>query len=84
MLRGMTGLPMGEFIRDVYLNVLCVTAVAVVLPAVSAGLMPGGFRGFLMSVCVCVASAGLSVLFVGCSRGERNNIWSFVRNGGKL
>lgn len=84
MLRGMTGLPMGEFIRDVYLNVLCVTAVAVVLPAVSAGLMPGGFRGFLISACVCMASACLSVLFVGCSRGERNNIWSFVRNGGKL
>ena len=75
---------MGEFVRNVYLNVVSVTAVAVVLPAVSAGLMPGGLWGFLISACVCVASAGLSVLFVGCSRGERNNIWSFVRTGGKL
>ena len=84
MLGGMTGLPMGEFVRNVYLNVVSVTAVAVVLPVLSSGLMPGGFWGFLMSACICVVSAALSVLFVGCSRAERNNIRSFVRTGGKL
>ena len=83
MLRGMTGLPMGEFVKNVYVNVAFVTVAAVILPALVAGVLPDDLWGFLLSVCICVLSAGLSVLWVGCSRGERNSIWSFVRKGVK-
>ena len=36
MLRGMTGLPMGEFVKNVYVNVAFVTVAAVILPALVA------------------------------------------------
>lgn len=78
LLRGMVGLSVGEFFRKVYLNVIAVAAVAVILPMCLHGLMPEGYVGFMMSALLCVAAAGLSVLFVGMDKTERHSALSMI------
>lgn len=78
MLKGMIGLDASGFVKRVYLNVSYVVAVAVVVPLLAEHLLPDGLTGFLLSVCISSASAGLSVLFVGCSRNEREEIFSVI------
>ena len=74
MLKGMIGIAVGRFLKNVYLNILLVAVTALSLPFVLCPMLPDTFLGFLASVAVCVASAGLSVTFIGLSRGERNEI----------
>ncbi len=82
MLRGMVGLRMGEYVRDVYIKVLAVTAAAAVPPLLVCGNLPSGFWGFCLSALLCVVSAGLSVLFIGCGRDERCEMYSMMRRKG--
>ena len=79
MLRGMIGLPAGDFIRKVYLNVMAVSSVSLALPLMICRLLPEGFWGFATSVAVCVLSATLSVSFIGLSRSERREIVSMIK-----
>ena len=79
MLRGMIGLPAGDFIRKVYLNVLSVSSVALVVPLIICRLLPEGFWGFAASVAICVLSAMLSVSFIGLSGSERREIVSMIK-----
>ncbi len=79
MLRGMMGLDVWKYIHDVYLKVWMVVAVALIVPLLVCGLMPADFPGFCLSVSVCVLSACLSAIFVGCSGDERRGILSMIR-----
>ena len=40
--------------------------------------MPEGLAGFCLSVLLCVACAGISILFVGCTRSERKEMVSMI------
>ena len=74
MLKKMLGFPVREYLRRVYINVFKVTAVAVLIPTVLHGFIPGGFLGFVLGVAICVLCAGLSILFIGCSKSERQEL----------
>ena len=78
LLKSMIGLSPGEFIRRVYLRVMIVAAAASALPLLSIGLMPEGFSGFCFSVALCVISAAASILFIGCSSKEREEVIAMV------
>ena len=78
LLKSMIGLSPGEFIRRVYLRVMIVAAAASALPLLSIGLMPDGFSGFCLSVALCVISAAASILFIGCSSKEREEVIAMV------
>ncbi len=78
MMRGMIGLPVWRFLKEVYLNVLAVAAIAGVVMLPVHRLMPDGLGGFLLSCCACVVVAGLSVCFVGLAKQERGVLWSKV------
>ena len=80
MLKGMIGLPVGDFLKRVYMNVLGTTALSLVIPLAVQGFLPDTFWGFIISAAVCVASAGLSVLAFGLSRGERHEICCWIKN----
>ena len=54
-------------------------AAALALPLALVRLMPGGFWGFCLSVLLCVGCAGLSVLFVGCGKTERKEMYDYLR-----
>lgn len=79
MLKGMIGLPVREFIMKVYMNVICVSAVALIIPWALDGCLPDDFMGFLASVFICVASALLSVVILGLSRWERHEIMDMIK-----
>ena len=78
LLKSMIGLSPGEFIRRVYLRVVIVAAAASALPLLSIGFMPDGFSGFCLSVALCVISAAASILFIGCSSKEREEVIAMV------
>lgn len=83
MLRGMIGLPFGNFLKKVYLNVLLVSAAALAVPSVAGPYLPAGFWGFAASAAVCMCSAALSVLVLGLSRYERREICDMIMKGFK-
>ena len=82
MLRRMIGLPLKDFISDVFLRVVMVILVSVILPVLSVGFLPEGFAGFASSVLICLASAGCSVVFIGLKRCERHELAAMLRKGG--
>ena len=81
MLRRQIDFSVISFITRVYLNVLSVSAVAVILPLVMNFLPCGqsGLMYFIANVAVCVLSAALAIFFVGCSKAERGELIGFVR-----
>ena len=80
MLKGMIGLPVGDFLKKVYMNVLGTTALSLVIPFAVQRFLPETIWGFIASVTLCVVSAGLSVLAFGLSRGERHEISRWINN----
>lgn len=80
MLRGMIGLPAGDFLKKVYLNVIAVSAAALVVPLVADPALPDTFSGFAASVTICVCSAGLSVMFIGLRASERRELASMLKD----
>lgn len=78
LLKDMIGLSPVIYIRKVYVNVISVLAVALLVPSVSYGVIPDGFAGFFIRVLICILSAGISILFVGCSSNERQKIVTFL------
>lgn len=83
LLKKMIGLSPGEFLTKVYMRVLAVAMVAVTVPLLVSGWLSDTFAGFCVSVAVCVLSAALSILFIGCAAEERRMIMSmiFARKG---
>ena len=79
MLKGMIGLPVGDFLKKVYMNVLGTTALSLAVPFVIHGFLPDTIWGVIISVTLCVISAGLSVLTFGLSRGERHEISCWIK-----
>lgn len=70
-LRKMAGLPMMHFVRNVLVNVIIVTIIAVILPFIIHISMPLGWQRFLAVGFMSVVSVLLSILFIGCTRSER-------------
>lgn len=79
MLRGMIGLPVRSYIREVLFNLLVVIVMALLLPSVVFTFNCDTFLYFICSCFICVLSAALSVYLLGCSSGERN----FIREKAK-
>ena len=79
MLKGMIGLPVSDFLKKVYMNVLGTTALSLAVPFVIHGFLPDTIWGVIISVTLCVISAGLSVLTFGLSRGERHEISCWIK-----
>ena len=71
MLRGMIGLPVRSYVREVLFNLLVVTAVAMILPSSVSLVYSDTFIYFVSSCFVSVLSAALSIYLLGCSSGER-------------
>ncbi len=82
MLRGMMGLDVWKYVRDVYFKVLAVAAAALVLPVLLCRQLPDDFWGFCLNVLICVISTVFSVLFIGCGRSERSEMAAMIRRKG--
>ena len=78
LLRKMVGLSPKEFFVQVYIKVCAVSVVSLVLPLFASSLMPEGFAGFCASALLCVICAGISILYIGCTRSERKEMLSMI------
>lgn len=78
LLKTMVGLDSKAFVKGVWLNVTAVSAAAIPLPLLAGSFMPYGFAGFCASAAICVLSAALSILYVGCSRNERLEMFNMI------
>ena len=78
MLNRMTGLQVKSFLNRVYVNVLLVTVAALPVPMVLGMSLGTNCSVSLMNIAVCMLMAGLSILFVGCSRKERGEVMLFI------
>ena len=85
MLRRMVGLPVRDFIAKVYINILCVSAISLILSIVGRCLLPVFPFRFIPVAAICVVAALVSIYWVGCSGKERawarQKFASFVRYG---
>ena len=78
MLRRTMQFPVREYLKRVYWNIIRVTVVAAVVASSLQNLVPEGWLGFALGVAACVMCAGLSVLFIGCSSSERQELLQMV------
>lgn len=80
MLEKMIGLSVRDFIIRVYLNVVAVASAALILPLATSLFAPADFCGFVIKASAALLSAGLSILYVGCSKRERKDLSGYIRN----
>ena len=74
MLKGMIGLEVKRYMRQVYINVIIVTLVAAIAPGILAAKLTEGFLSFVIITLVAVGSTLMSSFYLGCSKSEREFI----------
>lgn len=84
MLKGMTSLPLGRFLGQVYLRQLAVTAIAFI-PSfwLSSLLDNGSFVSVLASCCMSVVITAVVILYAGLEGGERRTLVSKLKRRGE-
>lgn len=76
-LRKMIGLSLTSFMKDVLVNITLVTICSSVVPLILRLTMPYGWLRFMTILLSSLLITSLSILFLGCKKGER----SFIVNG---
>lgn len=80
MLKRMVKLPVLFFCKSVLLNILFVSIVSLILPAVVVSCFPEGLVRFLLTGTMCVCSTIFCVIFLGCNKEERNLVISMLKS----
>ena len=70
-LRKMIDLPVRRFIVEVYCNVIVVTAISLIVPAICYVLMPSGIVRFFTLCSLSILSSAATIYWVGCNRDDR-------------
>ena len=78
-----SGFSVPEFVRGVYVNALKVGVTASAVPLVLMFVLPQGFWWSVLDLAVCLIFTAAVVLFVGCSKADRQFLREFIgrRNG---
>ena len=78
-LRRMINFPVKQFITKVYSNVIIVTLLSLIAPAICYVLIPEGFIRFFVLCGVSVLSSATIIYLVGCNHEERTMIVKFAK-----
>lgn len=78
MLRPLIGLKVRSYLKNVYLNIIFVSCVSVILPLFAVSSISECLLRFVIVVLVSLISACVSVIYIGCTKGERTFILSKV------
>ena len=70
-LRHMVKLPVAAFLKEVYCNIIIVSAAAFIAPFVCHIYIEGHILRFFIVCIVSAITSGLAIFFIGCSRDER-------------
>ena len=74
LLRGMIGLSVRKFLKKVYINVLCVTVIAAIIPFLLAYNLEESFLDFVLLTLACLICTGITIYYVGRNKAERQFI----------
>lgn len=74
LLRGMIGLSITKYLKNVYLNIIVVSIIAVILPLISAYYIKESFINFILISLIAVICTLSSIYFIGCNNQEREFI----------
>lgn len=74
LLRGMIGLSITKYLKNVYLNIIVVCIIAVILPLISAYYIKESFINFILISLIAVICTLSSIYFLGCNNQEREFI----------
>ncbi|MBR0174938.1 MAG: lipopolysaccharide biosynthesis protein, partial [Bacteroidales bacterium] len=72
MLRGMIGLPVGRFLREVLLRELLVAGLALIVPFLLSRCTGHGWGGFLISLFATETASCALIWYIGCDHDERD------------
>ena len=78
MLKPLIGLSISSFMIKVFLNVIVISLSSCVLPFIILSSLEQSIYRFLSSLIICLVCSVLSVLYLGCEKGERSVIFSYV------
>ena len=74
LLRGMIGLSITKYLKNVYLNIIIVSIIAVILPLISAYYIKESFINFILISLIAIICTLSSIYFIGCNNQEREFI----------
>jgi len=74
MLRGMIGLHVGRFLREVLLREVLVAALALIVPLLISRTAMSGWGGFLVSLVATEISSCIIIWTIGCDHDEKDII----------
>jgi O-antigen/teichoic acid export membrane protein len=77
-LRKMIDLPVMEFVKKVYCNVIVVTVISLIVPAVCYLLISPGIVRFFVLCSLSVLSSIATIYFVGCNHDDRAMVVKMV------
>lgn len=76
LLRKMIQLPVSQYLKKVYLNVIVVSTIAVLVPFLIHHYTPCNLLQFIVNCIICLISTVIVIYFIGCSKQERHLIHS--------
>ena len=74
LLRGMIGLSITKYLKNVYLNIIIVSIIAVIIPLISAYYIKESFINFILISLIAIICTLSSIYFIGCNNQEREFI----------
>lgn len=74
LLRKMINLSITKYLKNVYLNIIVVSIIAVILPLISAYYIKESFSNFIFISLIAVICTFSSIYFIGCNNQEREFI----------
>lgn len=67
------------YFHKVFINVLSVSAVASILPAISYSTIVEGWANLIITSTLAIVSSALSIFYIGCSQKEREVVTSKIK-----
>ena len=71
ILRGMIGLSIRKYLKNVYINVLAVIVTSAIFPLLLTNMLKESFPDFILSTLVALTCTGITIYYIGCSKAER-------------
>ena len=71
MLRKLINLPLWQYMKNIYIPIICTVSVAVILPILVRMQFEEGWLRFIVVGFTCVLSVGISAFFIGFTKNER-------------
>lgn len=71
LLKNMIHLPVVQYLKNVYLNVIVVSLGAIFVPLLMHQYIDSGFLQFILNSIVCLICTIIAIYFIGCTKQER-------------